>query len=83
MEAPVVTLGRGGAIPLSLSSDFRFRWMKKDRESNSLDTHPSSRETIAHYASPICFMNVWLSQNRYSSTITPSFQRPIVHIGIL
>jgi len=28
-------------------------------------------------------MYVWLSQNRYSSIITPSFQCPMVHIGNL
>jgi len=33
-------------------------------------------------ASPICFMNVWLSQNNDSSTITPSFQRATVHTAI-
>ncbi len=32
---------------------------------------------------PICFMYVWLSQNRYSSSIVPFFQCPTVHMTIL
>src|SRR2546425_9841360 len=38
---------------------------------------------LSYCASPICFMNVWLSQKRYSSSMTPSFQWPTVHITSL
>src|SRR5712691_8193644 len=38
---------------------------------------------LGYCVSPICFMYVWLSQKRYSSSITPSFQWPTVHIGSL
>ncbi len=41
--------------------------------------------TLLHiyFASPICLIYVWLSQKRYSSTMTPFSQTPMVHIGSL
>src|ERR1700690_2326104 len=35
---------------------------------------PLSPVSVAYLPRPICFINSWLSQNRYSSSITPFFQ---------
>jgi hypothetical protein len=43
-------------------------------------TRPSCGRPPDYFASQICCMNARLSQNKYSSSIMPSFQCPTVHI---
>src|SRR3989442_8682602 len=38
---------------------------------------------MIYFASPICFINDWLSQKRFSAIIFPFFQCPTVHMGSL